>query len=67
MQISTLYYQVKKMMGIEKVNKADRLVSDCLSETFEPSEKSIKNIMAFSNAYRYDRSESIGDVEYLIN
>jgi hypothetical protein len=55
------------MMETQKVKKAERFVVDGLSETFEPSSKSIKNILAYSNAYRYDKSKSIGDVEYLIN
>ncbi len=67
MQISTIYYQLKKMMGINKIAKADSLLSNGLSESFEPSAKSIKNIMAFSDAYHYDKSDSIGKIEYLIN
>ena len=67
MQISTFYYQLKKMMGFNKMKEDDRLLRSCLSESSEPSEKSIKNIMAFSAVYRYDKSAYIGDVEYLIN
>lgn len=67
MQISTIYYQLKKMMGINQVTKANSLIVRGLSESFEPSTKSIKNIMAFSDAYQYNKSESIGEIEYLIN
>ncbi|MDA3894034.1 MAG: hypothetical protein PF517_20430 [Salinivirgaceae bacterium] len=67
MQISTLLFQIKEMVGFKKVKKADELIFDELSDTFEPSTQSIKNIMAFSSAYHYDKSDAIGDIEYLIN
>ena len=67
MQISTIYYRLKKMMGVNQVTKADNLIIGGLFGSFEPSAKSIKNIMAFSDAYRYDKSDNIGKIEYLIN
>lgn len=67
MQISTLLYQIKKMVGLHKMKKADDMFIGGLSDSYEPSNQSISNIMAFSSAYRYDKSEAIGNIEYLIN
>jgi len=67
MQKTTLFYQLKKMMGNSERKKVDKLLLAGLSESFEPSENSIKNILAYSNAYRCDKSDAIGQVEYLIN
>lgn len=67
MQIITLFYQVKKMMGFVDVNKADKLLKAGLTNSFEPSEKCVNTILAFSKAYRCNKSDAIGQVEYLIN
>lgn len=66
MQIFTLFYQIKKIVdGVG--SKKSELLSKGLSETCEPSEQSIKNIMAFSQAYSCDKSDAIGDIEYISN
>ncbi|MBI9065688.1 MAG: hypothetical protein JEZ09_00270 [Salinivirgaceae bacterium] len=67
MRIITICYQLKKMFGINESTKADKFVMDGLSESYEPSEKTLTNILGFSNAYRFEKSKNIGDVEYLIN
>jgi len=67
MPISTIFYFVRKIVGKNRVKNADKLIVDGISESFEPSKESINRIMSFSDAYCYDKSESIGDVEYLIN
>jgi len=43
MQKTTLFYQLKKMVGNSERKKADKLLLAGLSESFEPSENSIKN------------------------
>ena len=67
MQIFTIFYQLKKMMGIDKVKEINSLLIDGVTESFEPSLSSINKIMAFSNAYQHSKSDMIGDVEYMIN
>lgn len=67
MQIITLFYQVKKMMGIYESKRADKLLKAGLTDSFEPSENCVNNILAFSKAYRCDKSAALGQVEYLIN
>lgn len=67
MQIFTFYYQLKKMMGFNRVRKADEFMQAGLNDSFEPSEISVKNIMAFANAYHHEKSELIGDVDCLLN
>ncbi len=67
MQIFTFFYQFKKMLGKNERIKAERLLADGLSESFEPSEKTVKNIMAYADAYRHSKSQVIEEFEYIIN
>ena len=67
MQIFTLYFHFKKMLGLPLEKKADQLIIDGLSDSFEPSEKTISNLLAYSNAYRFEKSDALGEIEYLIN
>lgn len=66
MQIFTLFYQIKKIVDGVKIKKTDVMLKG-LSEKYEPSDQSIKNIMAFSKSYNYDKSDAVGDVEYFSN
>ena len=66
MQIFTFY--LKKLMGIKRNDKkVDEFITKCLSDSYEPSSNSIKNIISFSDAYRYEKSKTIGEIEYLTN
>ena len=66
MQIFTFYF--KKMMVIkEHTGKTDKFLLKGLSDSYEPSTDSIKKIISFSDTYRYEKSETIGEIEYLIN
>ncbi len=67
MQISTFFYFLKKSIGKGEQKKADELILAGLSESNEPSKNSIEKIMAFSNAYCYNKSDAIGEIEYIIN
>lgn len=67
MQISTIYYHLKKMVGIDKAKETNTILVDGLADSLEPSLSSINKIMAFSDAYQYKKSDMIGEVEYMIN
>lgn len=67
MQIFTFCYQLKKMMGLKKVKQVDDFINAGLTDSFEPTDLSVKNIMAFANAYKHDKSDYLGDVDYIIN
>ena len=67
MQIFTFFYHVRRMIGIGEDKKFDNLLLSGISESHNPSDETIKNIMAFSNAYRQEKSDAIGYLEYLIN
>ena len=67
MEKSTIKYQLTKMIKVYEDKKANDLLIKGLSNSFEPSSNSIKNIMSFSDAYCYNKSDSLGEIEYLIN
>lgn len=67
MQKSTIYYQFKKMLGIEEAKQTNSILVKGLAETFEPSLNSINTIMAFSHAYRHNKSDMIDEIEYMVN
>jgi hypothetical protein len=66
-KISTIFYRVKRVMGLMKHEEADMLIAKGLTDSFEPSQESMSNILSFSRAYKHEKSENIGDIEYLIN
>lgn len=63
----TLLYRVKKMVGISNNENVDDFIKKGLNDEFSPSEQILKNIMAFSDAYCYNKSNSIGDLENVLN
>lgn len=54
------------MVG-NKNNAADDFIRQGLNEEFSPSEQTLKNIKAFSDAYCLKKSDSIGDIESVLN
>ncbi len=66
-KISTIFYRVKRMVGLMSKKEADKLIAKGLTDSFEPSQESMDNILSFSRAYKYEKSESMGDIEYIIN
>lgn len=67
MQIFTLRFYLKKMMGLANNRKSDNFIKMGLTNSFEPTENSVKNIMAYAQAYKHDKSEMLGDVDYIVN
>ena len=65
--ITTIVFQLKKMMGIKKRRKASSFLKEGLEESHEPSEQTISNILAFSKAYYHDKSDKFGEVEAVLN
>jgi hypothetical protein len=67
MKIFTFQFYLKKMWGKHESAETSLFIKKGLAEKFEPNEQSIKNILAFSDAYRHEKTASIGSVEYLMN
>lgn len=67
MKTFTFNYYLKKMWGKRIHSKSSLFIHKGLNANFEPHEQTIKNILAFSDAYRHAKSEHVGDVEYLMN
>ncbi|MGE4287731.1 MAG: hypothetical protein AB7E36_03505 [Salinivirgaceae bacterium] len=66
-RIFTFYYSLKKMWGRKANGEVSMFIHKGLNHKFEPNDQTIKNILAFSDAYQQKQSKSIGTVEYLIN
>jgi len=63
----TFYYYLKKMFHPEGNQSKSEFLNKAINESFEPSPATLKNIMAFSDAYRTKKTESMGNVEFIIN
>lgn len=66
-RIFTFYYSLKEMWGSKANGSASMFIHKGLNQNFEPNEQTIKNILAFSDAYQQKQTKSIGPVEYLMN
>ncbi len=66
-RIFTFYYYLKEMWGRKTNGEASMFIHKGLNQKFEPNEQTIKNILAFSDAYQQKQTKSIGTVEYLMN
>ncbi len=66
-RISTLFYHVKKMVGAQKEFEANEFIKRALHQEFSPSDKTLKSIKAFSDAYNYTKSDSGIGFETVLN
>ncbi len=66
-RISTLFYHVKKMVGAQKEFEANVFIKRALNQEFSPSDKILKNIKAFSDAYYYSKSDSGIGIDTVLN
>ncbi len=66
-KISTLFYQVKKMVGAQKEFEVNLFIQNALRQEFSPSDKTLKNIKAFSDAYHYTKSDDGVGFETVLN
>ncbi len=67
MKIFTFHFYQKKMWGKQTNASTSLFIKNGLVSRFEPNEQTIKNILAFADAYHQQHTESIGNVDYLIN
>jgi len=63
----TFYYLLKKMYRNEGPDPKSDFLEKTLTDSFKPSADSIKNIMAFSDAYVVKKVKNMGNVEFIIN
>lgn len=63
----TFLFQLKKMLGMGKVDQKSQFLTNALNESFEPQQQTLKNIMSFANAYRNEKTKSMGNVEMMMN
>jgi len=66
-RISTLFYRVKRMVGLECHKNADQFIANGIYEEFSPSKHSVDRIMAFSKAYHYCKTNAAGGCEQILN
>jgi hypothetical protein len=55
------------MLGMGKVDQKSQFLTNALNESFEPQQQTLKNIMSFANAYRNEKTKSMGNVEMMMN
>lgn len=66
-RIFTLLYRVNKMIGVKQQGGMDLLLNKALRNELSPSEQTLKNIKAFSDAYSCAKSKSMGKFENILN
>jgi hypothetical protein len=65
MHIFTINYLFEEMVDDKNEKEATfELLSNGIKESFEPSKKSINNIMSFAKAYCYSDSDNMSSIEY---
>lgn len=63
----TFLFRLKKMWGSKKAYQKSRFIHDGITEVYEPQPQTLKNIMAFADAYRCQKTETIGNAESMMN
>jgi hypothetical protein len=63
----TFQFYLKKMFRTDGIKPKSKFINDALSDSYGPSSATVKNIMAYSDAYRTEKTESMGNVEFIIN
>ncbi len=65
--IITFFYNLKTIMVHKNKHAVSAFINKGITDQFEPSQKTISNLMAYSSAVYSKKTDSIGQFESLMN